>query len=203
MPLQLYEKDQILDACLAVFAQHGYEKTSTAMLAEAAGISKALIFHHFKSKKELYFCLLDRCIEKVETELRISHLSEYEDFFTAINQFSHIKLDYFKENPHEYKLVMEAIYATPNELKTDIEEKIGSLMSTRYKVLVQLFDKVPLKEGVDREQAFELIQIILKHFEDKVLTGGADKNNLDEKYMERMIDEMNRFLSMIRDGIER
>lgn len=53
MPLQLYEKEQILDACLEIFARHGYAKTSTGMLAEAAGISKALIFHHFKSKK---FC---------------------------------------------------------------------------------------------------------------------------------------------------
>jgi TetR/AcrR family transcriptional regulator len=50
------------------------------MLAEAAGISKALIFHHFKSKKELYFCVLDRCIEKVKAELRFDDLPEYEDF---------------------------------------------------------------------------------------------------------------------------
>ncbi|TWL86384.1 hypothetical protein [Bacillus licheniformis] len=34
MPLQLYEKEQILDACLEVFARHGFAKTSTGMLAE-------------------------------------------------------------------------------------------------------------------------------------------------------------------------
>ncbi|GGE12203.1 TetR family transcriptional regulator [Marinithermofilum abyssi] len=203
MPLQLYEKEHILDACLAVFAHHGYEKTSTAMLAEAAGISKALIFHHFRSKKELYFCVLDRCIEKMKAELRFDDLPEYEDFFEAIDRFSRIKLDYCKENPEEYKVLTEAFYATPKELKADIEEKMGSLMANRNKVLERLFEKVTLKEGVDRSQAFELIWIILKHLEDKLLTEVADKTNLDEKYMERIIDEMNRFLAMIRYGIER
>ena len=36
MPLQLYDKEKILDTCLTVFARHGYENTSVAMLAEAA-----------------------------------------------------------------------------------------------------------------------------------------------------------------------
>jgi len=38
------------------------------MLAEAAGISKALIFHHFNSKKELYLNVLDRCFKKGRIE---------------------------------------------------------------------------------------------------------------------------------------
>jgi AcrR family transcriptional regulator len=64
MPKQLYDKEQILDDCLAVFARHGYEKTSTGMLAEAAGISRALIFHHFNSKKELYLSLLAGALKR-------------------------------------------------------------------------------------------------------------------------------------------
>lgn len=64
MPLQLYDKEKIIHACFNVFAQHGYANTSTTMLAEAAGISKALIFHHFKAKKDLYLNVLDRCIKK-------------------------------------------------------------------------------------------------------------------------------------------
>jgi hypothetical protein len=108
----------------------------------------------------------------------------------AIDQFSRIKLDYFKENPDEYKLLMEVFYATPKELKADIEEKIGSLIATRYKVLERLFDKVPLKEGVDRRQAFELIRITLKHLEDKILTEVTDKTNLDEKYIHYRRDEL-------------
>ncbi len=80
---------------------------------------------------------------------------------------------------------------------------MGTLIAARNKVLERLFDKVPLKEGVDRRQAFELIRITLKHVEDKLLSEVTDHTRLDETYMERVIDEMNRFLAMIRYGIER
>ena len=85
MPIQLYEKEQILEACLAVFAEHGYANTTTAMLAEAAGISKALIFHHFGSKKDLYLALVAQCIENGRAALGIATFDEYRglDFFAA------------------------------------------------------------------------------------------------------------------------
>ena len=202
MPLQLYDKEQILDACLAVFARYGYKNTSTVMLAEAAGVSKALIFHHFKSKKELYLSVLDRCFEKARTELRIDVLSEYRDFFEAIDRFSPMKLDYLKKNPAVYKVAREAFYATPDELKADIEEKYGPLIAAKDKVWEQLFEKVPLKEEVDRGQAFELIMITLDHFENKFLSEVTDEKDIDETYLQHFLDKMNSFLSMIRYGIE-
>ena len=59
MPLKRYEKSTILDACFHAFAERGYDGTTTAMLAEAAGISRALIFHHFESKKKLYLTIVE------------------------------------------------------------------------------------------------------------------------------------------------
>ncbi len=202
MPLQLYDKEQILDACMAVFARHGYKNTSTVMLAEAAGISKALIFHHFKSKKELYLSVLERCIGKVRTELRVDALPEYRDFFEALDNFSLIKLSYFLKNPDVYKVFIEAFYATPDELKAVIEEKYNALIADKDKVLVRLFEKVPLKEGVNRGQAFELIMITLDHFEKKYLSEVTDLYVLDETYFKNILSKINSFLNMIRYGIE-
>lgn len=202
MPLQLYDKDQILDACLTVFARYGYKNTSTVMLAEAAGVSKALIFHHFKSKKELYLSVLDRCIGKVRTELRVDALWEYRDFFEAMHKFSLIKLDYFLKNPDVYKVLIEAFYATPDVLKEDIEKKYGALITDKDKVLERLFEKVPLKEGVDRGQAFELIMIILDHLEKKYLSEVTDLYDLDETYFKSILNKMNSFLTLIRYGIQ-
>ncbi|MDF9409607.1 MAG: HTH-type transcriptional repressor AcnR [Pelotomaculum sp. PtaB.Bin013] len=203
MPLQVYDKEKILDACLAVFARHGYKNASAVMLAEAAGVSKALIFHHFKSKKELYLCVLDRCIEKARVKLGIDVLSEYRDFFEAIDKYSPIKLDYLKKNPDVYKVAREAFYATPDELKAAIEEKYGELIAGKNVVWERLFKKVPLKEGVDRWQAFELIMIILDHFENIFLSEVKDEKDVDETYSQHFLDKMNNFLNMIRYGIER
>jgi len=201
VPLQLYDKKQIMDACLAVFALHGYEKTSTMMLADAAGISKALVFHHFKSKKELYLSILDRCFEKGRTEMGINALPEAPDFFEAKEKLSIMKFSYYRNNPDLYKVVREAFYATPDELKAEIEEKYGELIVNKDKVWERLFEKVSLRAGVERGQAFELIMLTLDYFEKKYLSEFMD-NDLNERYLQRFLDERNSFLAMIRYGIQ-
>ncbi|GLI04693.1 hypothetical protein YDYSG_07230 [Paenibacillus tyrfis] len=201
LPLQLYEREKILEACLSVFARYGFKNTSTEMLAEAAGISKALIFHHFTSKKKLYLGLLEHCFEKVRTAMRFDAVSEYDDFFEAIDRFSRIKLDYFRKHPDELKLVYEAFYSPPNELKQDIEGKYGQAIAERNQALEKLFKAVPLREGVDRKQAFELITMTTKHFENKFSSAFSDIGVMDDEAADRLFDEMNRFFSMIRHGI--
>ena len=46
--------ETILDAAAALFARHGFEQTSLKSLADAAGLSKAGLLHHFPSKDALY-----------------------------------------------------------------------------------------------------------------------------------------------------
>jgi AcrR family transcriptional regulator len=43
-------KESILDAATRLFARKGFEATTTAAVAEAAGVSEGTIFHHFKTK---------------------------------------------------------------------------------------------------------------------------------------------------------
>jgi len=45
---------QILTAASALFAAEGFERTSMRDIAAACGISKALLYHHFKDKDEIY-----------------------------------------------------------------------------------------------------------------------------------------------------
>jgi AcrR family transcriptional regulator len=203
MPLQLYDKEKILDTCLTVFARHGYENTSVAMLAEAAGISKALIFHHFKSKKELYLSILDQCFEKAKAVLGVDTLSESQDFFETKEKLSMIKFSYYKKNPDLYKVVREAFYSTPNELRSEIEEKYGAMIAKRNRIQEQLFEKVPLREGVDREQAFKLVRLALDYFDNKYLSELVDDNDLDETHFQNFIDERNSYFDMIRNGIQK
>ena len=44
----------IVAAAVPLFARKGFAGTTTKELAEAAGISEALLFRHFPSKKHLY-----------------------------------------------------------------------------------------------------------------------------------------------------
>lgn len=50
---------QLLDVALDVFAAHGFHRTSMDHVAEAAGITKPVLYQHFGSKRNLYLELLD------------------------------------------------------------------------------------------------------------------------------------------------
>jgi AcrR family transcriptional regulator len=45
---------QLIDAGAALFAQHAYEEISMREVAQAAGVSKPLLYHYFPSKIELF-----------------------------------------------------------------------------------------------------------------------------------------------------
>lgn len=53
-------REAILDAATAVFAERGYDGAAMDDVAAAAGISKALIYEHFPSKKDLHASLVER-----------------------------------------------------------------------------------------------------------------------------------------------
>jgi AcrR family transcriptional regulator len=50
---------QLLDVALDVFAADGFHATSMNDVAEAAGVTKPVLYQHFSSKRELYLELLD------------------------------------------------------------------------------------------------------------------------------------------------
>jgi AcrR family transcriptional regulator len=51
----------IVDAVRGVFADKGFDGTTTRELAKAAGVSEALLYKHFPSKESLYAAMLDAC----------------------------------------------------------------------------------------------------------------------------------------------
>jgi AcrR family transcriptional regulator len=52
-------RQQLLDVALEVFAERGFHPTSMNDLAEAAGVTKPVLYQHFTSKRELYLELLE------------------------------------------------------------------------------------------------------------------------------------------------
>jgi len=52
-------RQQLLDVSLRLFAAHGFEATTMDEIAEAAGVTKPLLYQHFASKRALYVELCD------------------------------------------------------------------------------------------------------------------------------------------------
>jgi AcrR family transcriptional regulator len=50
---------QLFEVALSLFAEHGYPATTMDDIAEAAGVTKPLVYQHFESKRALYLELMD------------------------------------------------------------------------------------------------------------------------------------------------
>ena len=53
------KRQGILSRSAVLFAEHGYTGTSITMIAEACGVSKALMYHYYSSKDAVLFDLLE------------------------------------------------------------------------------------------------------------------------------------------------
>ena len=54
-------RQRILDAAGEEFARKGYEGASLNTVWAEKGISKGIIYHHFRDKKELYLLCVEDC----------------------------------------------------------------------------------------------------------------------------------------------
>ena len=52
-------REQLLAVALSVFASQGFHQTSMNEVAEAAGITKPVLYQHFTSKRELYLAVIE------------------------------------------------------------------------------------------------------------------------------------------------
>jgi AcrR family transcriptional regulator len=72
-PFRQQIDEGILDRAAALFARHGFEHTSLQAVADAVGLSKAGLLHHFRSKDALHeavLALADTLGERVLAQVR-------------------------------------------------------------------------------------------------------------------------------------
>ncbi|HEX5481084.1 MAG TPA: TetR/AcrR family transcriptional regulator [Terriglobia bacterium] len=62
-------RQKILRAAEGVFAKHGLDGARTEAIARAAGVNKALLFYHFKSKTDLFAAVIEESAGGVHRHL--------------------------------------------------------------------------------------------------------------------------------------
>ena len=99
-------RPQVLDAALELFLEHGYEGTSMAAIADAAGVTKPVVYACFPGKDELFRALLRReeegILGEIESAFSEADLSDPED--TLIEGFTGF-LRAVEASPDVYKLI--------------------------------------------------------------------------------------------------
>ncbi|KLU62802.1 HTH-type transcriptional regulator BetI [Peptococcaceae bacterium CEB3] len=88
MAEKLYSLVRQFEAALRAFSTNGYKKASASDIANAGGISKAMVFHYFGSKKALYLYLIEFCSNMFKTEMNDNLDITVTDFFDRIKMIT-------------------------------------------------------------------------------------------------------------------
>jgi AcrR family transcriptional regulator len=66
MPVKKIERNELLKTCWEVFHRHGYNATSISMLADATGLGKSGLLHHYGSKEALMRAVMEYSREQFD-----------------------------------------------------------------------------------------------------------------------------------------
>ena len=67
---------RILQAALDLFADHGVSGTSLQMIADAVGVTKAAVYHKFKTKDEIVIAVAELQLAKLEDALEAAEAQQ-------------------------------------------------------------------------------------------------------------------------------
>jgi AcrR family transcriptional regulator len=112
--LEATKQNKIIDAAFEAFARHGYKKASMKDIAEAAGISKSVLFKYFSTKENLYisiFRLASDSIREADKTAR-AEAADGADLFALMRLSAKSRLSLFKNYPWLYRFSYTAAFDT-------------------------------------------------------------------------------------------
>lgn len=93
-------RQRILDAAAQCFAASGFSRTTVEAIAAGAGVSKALVYHHFRAKEAIFEELLERTLTEWARVGRIDeHLTAGGTLIDALAGMVRASLAYARSNP--------------------------------------------------------------------------------------------------------
>lgn len=129
-------RQQILDAARLLFSDFSYLGVSMRDISERLGITKAALYYHFSSKKDIYVTVLDEVLVDLRAGLCTEHPGE-----PAEEQLRRMVKDYLEFGMRERNLI-NALMLKLSPAETELRQFI---VSSREQ-LIELFR--PAIEGV-------------------------------------------------------
>ena len=170
------KQNTIIDAALISFGTNGYKKTSVSDIAAAAGISKAMVFHYFGTKKALYFYLFDLCRNIVVNEVNEKFDDNIADFFDRIKLSANIEISVMKKHPAILSFIKSAYFENDEEVSTDIKAILikGEGEDFRKKIALDGVDSSKFKDGIDLELLTKMLTWMAEGFASNFSVQAAD-----------------------------
>ena len=135
-----------MEVATRLFARHGYEATTTAAIADAAGVTEPILYRHFKSKQELFVAIV-----KAVSAQTMKH---WEDLIAGVDDPAEQIRRIAAELPSHMEKLADAYHVLHGALATSRDKKVLAVMKEHYLQIERFFAKVVAegqKTGVFRK----------------------------------------------------
>lgn len=149
--------DKIVRTCVALFLRKGYIGTSVSDIANACGIKKGSIYHHFHSKEDM----LNSVIDTLEKEFRHNIISVAYDSTLGREKRLSIMLDFITEYIAKHNGNLLTVIAREIE---EIMPKTHERISKFYRELTDAFKYIYL-QYYDDTRATEISEDLVVRIE--------------------------------------
>ena len=177
----------IINAAYKVFAKSIYKKAPMSEIAEEAQISKALLFHYFHNKLELYLYLWDNAAKITEEATTLNRVYETDDFFEMLRRSLNAKCMLMRKYSYLSLFSVNAYYEDEPEVSRKIQERIRNAKDMAIHRISQKVKADHLRKDVDfesiyREVVYASEGMLIQWYRE----GNNDINLFEQEYL-RMI----------------
>lgn len=116
-------RDAILKAAKELFAQRGFQATTTYEVARRAGVAEGTIFHHFTSKRAIFMHLLEEMGQLYVSETR-ARMDKASTGLDAIEELIRFHFEFSRKNSNDIKMLIRDLPPRLMEERTPFRELI-------------------------------------------------------------------------------
>ncbi len=178
------KQEAIINAGFRVFSQSSYRKSPVSEIAAEAGISKALLFHYFYNKKELYLFLWNQCM-KITSEALEKNLSfNSTDLFEMMRKGLKVKADIMRQYPDLGAFVVKSYYEKDSDVCEDVQALIAKYTDFKASPILAALDPDQFIPGLDLQMMYRTMYWASEgYLWEKVQTGGLDPDTMEEDFI--------------------
>lgn len=193
------KQERILNAAMQEFAQKGYANASTNEIVKQAGISKGLLFHYFKNKKQLYLFLFNHFVEVLMEEFFEEMDFSERDIFERLKNIMILKTRITTKYPEVFNFMMSAHLEQAADIKDELDNSTAEMLQSSYSRIFENIDVSRFREGIDLPRTFNIIMWTLEGFSNQAIEKAKQLKNgrwdFDEAFKEAEI-----YVEMLKDS---
>ncbi|MCL2337824.1 MAG: TetR/AcrR family transcriptional regulator [Firmicutes bacterium] len=186
------KQSAIINAAISVFAAAGYKKAYVSEIAKGAGISKALVFYYFGSKKALYLYLIGYVRDLIMAELNTNKINANDDFFDRIKEIARVEMAMMKQHPGITHFINSMYFERDPEIIQDLQQLNAAGVPAREDLALNGVNFAKFKANVDPKL---VVNILVK------FTEGVISSNKSALTFEASMDEFEACLDLLKNNL--